>query len=104
MVDDDHLMVEVVSIVLRDLGVRGVDVATDGATALGRLSASSFDILVCDLNMPGMDGLRLLAHVAALPAHPSIILFSGEDPRILEAARQFAEAKTLTILGTLSSP
>lgn len=104
VVDDDHLMVEVVSIVLRDLGVRGVDVATDGATALGRLSASSFDLLVCDLNMPGMDGLRLLAHVAALPTHPSIILISGEDPRILEAARQFAEAKTLTILGALGKP
>jgi EAL domain-containing protein (putative c-di-GMP-specific phosphodiesterase class I)/AmiR/NasT family two-component response regulator len=104
VVDDDRLMVEVVSIVLRDLGLQHVDVATDGASALERLSASSFDLLVCDLNMPEMDGARLLAHVAALPARPSIILFSGEDPRILETARQFAEAKALTILGTLSKP
>ena len=104
VVDDDRLMVEVVSIVLRDLGLRDVDVATDGATALNRLTASPFDLLVCDLNMPEMDGARLLAHVAALPARPSIILFSGEDPRILETARQFAEAKALTILGTLSKP
>ncbi|NUS60129.1 MAG: response regulator, partial [Lysobacter sp.] len=104
VVDDDRLMVEVVSIVLRDLGLREVEVAIDGETALERLTDASFDVLVCDLNMPGMDGARLLAHVAALPARPSIILFSGEDPRILETARQFAEAKALTILGTLSKP
>lgn len=104
VVDDDRFMVEAVSIALRDLGVASIETATEGAAALDRLLASSFDLLICDLNMPGMDGLGLLGHVASLPVRPAIVLFSGEDPRILEAARQFAEAKSLTILGTASKP
>ena len=104
VVDDDPLMVEVISMVLRDLGLSTVDAAFDGAAALERLGTSSVDLLVCDLNMPGMDGIRLLSHVASLPARPAIILLSGEDPRILEAARQFAEAKALTIIGAASKP
>src|SRR5690349_10381015 len=104
VVDDDRLMLEVVSIVLHDLGLRAIDVEIDGAQALERLSTSRFDILVCDLNMPDMDGLHLLSHVAELPAPPAIILISGEDPRILAAGREFAEAKRLTILGALSKP
>ncbi|GAB3092110.1 EAL domain-containing response regulator [Lysobacter terrae] len=90
--------------VLQDLGLTVVAVALDGTAALERLSSSPIDLLVCDLNMPGMDGIRLLSHVASLPARPAILLLSGEDPRILEAARQFAEAKQLTIIGAASKP
>lgn len=104
VVDDDPVMVEIISVVLRDLGVMLIDTASDGAGALERLGSTTVDLLVCDLNMPGMDGIRLLSHVASLPEHPAIILLSGEDPRILDAARQFAEAKELTIIGTASKP
>lgn len=104
VVDDDPLMVEVISMVLHDLGLTVVDTAADGAAALERLGTSAVDLLVCDLNMPGMDGIRLLSHIASLPARPAIILLSGEDPRILETARQFAEAKDLTIIGAASKP
>ncbi|WP_425478885.1 hypothetical protein [Lysobacter antibioticus] len=54
--------------------------------------------------MPGMDGIRLLSHVAALSCHPAAILLSGEDPRVLDSSQLFAEAKGLTILGTLRKP
>ena len=104
VVDDDPLMVEVISTVLRDLGLAVIDGVADGAAALQRLDESTIDLLVCDLNMPGMDGIRLLSRVAALPTRPAIILLSGEDPRILEAACRFAEAKELTIIGAASKP
>jgi len=104
VVDDDPLMVEVISTVLRDLGLAVVDGVADGAAALQRLGESTIDLLVCDLNMPGMDGIRLLSRVAALTTRPAIILLSGEDPRILEAACRFAEAKELTIIGAASKP
>ena len=104
VVDDDRFMLNIISLVLGDLGLASVDTATDGAIALERLTRSSIDVLVCDLGMPEMDGIRLLGHVAAMPAQPAVILLSGQDPRILEAARHFAEAKALTILGTATKP
>jgi EAL domain-containing protein (putative c-di-GMP-specific phosphodiesterase class I) len=45
-----------------------------------------------------------MSHVASLPDSPAIILLSGEDPRVLDVSRQFAEAKGLTILGVMGKP
>lgn len=104
VVDDDPLMVEVIVTVLRDAGLVGIETAADGTAALERLAANPIDLLVCDLNMPGMDGIRLMSRIASFAARPAIILLSGEDPRVLDASRQFAEAKTLTILGVLRKP
>lgn len=104
VVDDDVFMADVIAVVLRDLGLTDVETATNGEAALQRIDAKRIDLLVCDLNMPGMDGIRLLSHVASLPERPAIILLSGEDARIIEGARQFAEAKQLTIIGTASKP
>jgi two-component system chemotaxis response regulator CheY len=37
--------------------------AADGAEALKKFQASSFDIVLTDINMPLMDGLKLTAHI-----------------------------------------
>lgn len=104
VVDDDPVMLEIISALLSDAGLASLETAGSGTAALERLAARPVDLLVCDLNMPGMDGIRLMSHVASLPNHPAIILLSGEDSRVLDVSRQFAEAKGLTILGVLSKP
>jgi EAL domain-containing protein (putative c-di-GMP-specific phosphodiesterase class I) len=104
VVDDDPMMAELLSMLLRDCGLTQVDTADDGHAALDFLSRRPADLLICDLNMPGMDGVQLISRVAALERRPSIILLSGEDPRILESSRQFAEAKELKVLGVLGKP
>ncbi|HEY0660861.1 MAG TPA: EAL domain-containing response regulator [Lysobacter sp.] len=104
VVDDDPMMVEIVVTVLRDAGLTSIQTASDGRTALEQLARGPIELLVCDLNMPGMDGIRLMSHLSLFAAPPAIILLSGEDPRVLDASRQFAEAKNLTILGVLQKP
>jgi EAL domain-containing protein (putative c-di-GMP-specific phosphodiesterase class I)/CheY-like chemotaxis protein len=104
VVDDDRLMVEVIVAVLRDAGLTSIETASDGKTALEQLARNPVELLVCDLNMPGMDGIRLMSHLSLFARPPAIILLSGEDPQVLDASRQFAEAKNLTILGVLRKP
>ena len=104
VVDDDPMMVEVLVGVLRDEGLTAVEAVGDGAAALDHLSVHRVDLLICDLNMPGVDGIRLLNQLASLVSRPAVVLFSGEDPRVLDASRRFAEAKQLTILGVLRKP
>ena len=104
VVDDDPMMIEVLVGVLRDAGLTAVESVGDGAAALDHLSVHRVDLLICDLNMPGVDGIRLLNQLASLVSRPVVVLFSGEDPRVLDASRQFAEAKQLTILGVLRKP
>ena len=41
-------------------GIEKVDVVSDGQAALDALSNSRYDILLCDLIMPRMDGFELL--------------------------------------------
>jgi len=104
VVDDDPTMVVIIVAVLRDAGLTSIETAADGTTALERLAADSIELLVCDLNMPGMDGIRLMSHIASFAVRPAIILISGEDQRVLDASQRFAEAKDLNILGVLRKP
>ncbi|HWX66574.1 MAG TPA: EAL domain-containing response regulator [Rhodanobacter sp.] len=104
VVDDDPTMVAIIVAVLHDMGLTSVETAANGTAALERLTADSIELLVCDLNMPGMDGIRLMSHIASFVVRPAIILISGEDQRVLDASQRFAEAKDLNVLGVLRKP
>jgi len=76
-----------------------VEEAPDGKAALNLLRASSFDLLITDLKMPGMDGLALIRDARRLsPALPVIIItaFSTEASAI--------EAVNLGVQGYLTKP
>ncbi|HWU69992.1 MAG TPA: EAL domain-containing response regulator [Pseudoxanthomonas sp.] len=104
VVDDDSMMTALLSMILSDYDVDLVGVANNGNAALELLSGKAADVLICDLNMPGMDGVQLMGLVSTLEQRPAIIVLSGEDSRILDSSRQFAEAKNLTVLGVLNKP
>lgn len=50
---------------LLELGFSNITEADDGITALPMLQGDSYDLLVTDWNMPGMQGIDLLRHVRA---------------------------------------
>ncbi len=51
------------------------DTAEEGRSALERLSQNSYDVLITDLNMPGVDGFELLRRLQDMPdAPPAIVL------------------------------
>lgn len=104
VVDDDPMMTALVEVLLHTHGIQRICSVNEGAAALEKLAAQTFDLLVCDLNMPGMDGVQLINRMATLGHRPAIILLSGEDPRILDSSRQFAEVKQLVVLGVLRKP
>ena len=104
LVDDDAFMINLTKRILRQLGIESALDATDGELALDRLNESTIDVIVCDLNMPGMDGLEFLRHLAGRESQPAVILLSGEDKSILRTAEQLAQAHKLRILGALSKP
>lgn len=65
IVDDFSTMRRIIKNLLRDLGFNNTSEADDGLTALPMLKAGSFDLLVTDWNMPGMQGIDLLKAVRA---------------------------------------
>jgi two-component system chemotaxis response regulator CheY len=68
VVDDFSTMRRIICNLLKELGYTNLDEAEDGINALTKLKRESFDFIVSDWNMPGMDGLQLLQAVRADPA------------------------------------
>lgn len=57
-----------------------------------------------DLAMPGEDGLSVLRRLAAMGCEAQIIILSGFDDPVLDAARAMAEEHGLTVAGALIKP
>jgi DNA-binding NtrC family response regulator len=54
-----------------------VRVAPDGESALKILEESNVDVLLSDINMPGLDGMELLRRVHQRPNPPEVIMLTG---------------------------
>jgi CheY-like chemotaxis protein len=82
VVDDEESML---GFLARYLGSRGhaVVAVRSGEEALALMQGSGFDVCVCDLRMPGMDGVELLRRLRQTPegARMRVIVSTGEGPR-----------------------
>ena len=65
-VDDDADSLATFAILLQYEGAV-VDTAADGEAALGLLAAKTYDLLISDVSMPGMNGLELVAEARRRP-------------------------------------
>ncbi len=60
--------------------------------------------IVLDLQMPGADGVEVIRYLAGEASTAKLILISGFDARVLEAARRLAKARGLDVLGAVRKP
>ncbi len=63
VVDDFSTMRRIVRSLLKESGYADVEEAEDGVIALKKLRSSTIDFVVCDINMPNMNGFELLNEV-----------------------------------------
>ena len=77
VVDDE---VRIAQALVRVLGAAGFDVeiAVDGRQAVEAVKGRAFDVIVSDINMPGMSGIALLRAVRAQDLDVPVILMTGE--------------------------
>ena len=68
VVDDSAAMRRQLGFALERIGLHAVE-SQDGADAWRRLQGSPVDIIVTDINMPVLDGLKLIALVRAAGSH-----------------------------------
>lgn len=106
VVDDSPSMRAVAGAMLLAHGASRVIEAGDGAEALRclREQGSSIDLVLCDLAMPGIDGIDVLRCIALAYPHLAIVVFSGLDARLLRSVADMAEGMGLEVLGVLGKP
>ncbi|MCS6905457.1 MAG: sigma-54 dependent transcriptional regulator [Bacteroidia bacterium] len=76
IVDDEKSIRNTLREILEFEGYQ-VELAVDGLDALEKLKASNFDIVLCDVKMPKMDGIELLEQAKNLRLDAQFIMISG---------------------------
>lgn len=106
LVDDEPFILGLTERILATLGYDDVDKASNGNNALVKLVTSQkpYKLIICDMNMPEMDGVEFMRRAQEAHYSGGFILLSAEDSRILETAFKFASAQHLNILGVLPKP
>jgi len=105
VVDDDVFIIEQMRAVLARMGVKGISSANGGEKALQILQNNrKIDIVICDLNMPGMNGIEFFAHLDDMHYPGGLILVSSEENRLVEAAGAAKKSRNINVLGALSKP
>src|SRR5688572_12467166 len=85
VIDDEPFARAVTVNQLQQLGYKHIEEASDGADAIGIMQNTqlSFDVILCDLNMPVMDGFDFIHAAQAINYEGALIVVSSEDQQQL---------------------
>lgn len=81
VVEDDPDIAQLVHLHLRDTGY-DVDVAQDGPAGLQQALAKSYDLIILDLMLPGMDGLELCRKLRASSKYSLVLMVTAKSTEL----------------------
>lgn len=89
---------------LLGLGHVAVVEAGTGDEALEAVRRGVPDLVIADLETPGMDGVTFLRMLAQEPVSPRVVLTSAHDPAVLRSVDEMARMYGLSVLGAIPKP
>lgn len=107
VLDDEPFILKLMGRILVQLGFTQVVTCSSGQAALQWVDAQPAgnpNLILCDLNMPEMDGVEFLRKLVDHRYNGGLIFVSGEDERALQATEKLARAHDIRVLGTLPKP
>lgn len=105
VVDDEHFIRNLTCQALESMGFDNIAACESGFGALQTIAKGApYDIIICDLQMPGMDGFEMLRRFKKANFDGSLIVSTGKGANIGDSAVDFAKAHKLDVLGALPKP
>ena len=106
LVDDERAAQTLTQRMLSNLGVTQVDAVASAEEALERVIdvRTAPEVLLCDLELPGLDGVQFLRLLAERSIKTPLLLLADGDERLLGAASHLATCHGLRVLGALRKP
>lgn len=104
LVEDHVFQREYVAQQLRtDIGAE-VECAANGIQALEMLSVKRYDLVICDLAMPDMDGIVFIKRLAELNEKPDLVVLSSQPVSLIQLVERLATSLGFRQLSALSKP
>ena len=106
VVEDHDFQRQVALRLLQHVGVGTALEAADGRSALAVLGRQEHpvDVVLVDLDLPHMDGIQFIGHVAQERLAHAIVVLTALDPALLNTVRIMARASGIRVLGTVEKP
>lgn len=105
ILDDDSFIIDVTRSMLENIGVGSISTHTSARAALAAMDMNnSQQVVLCDLNMPDMDGIEVIRYLGQHGFSGAVIILSGEDARMLQTVVNMGRAHQLRLIGALGKP
>jgi len=106
VIDDQQHVRKFVRDQLNDVGIEKVGEAASGRAALELLAQPGilFDLILCDLRMPDMDGVETIRAMASTGTRSAVAILSVENERVMESAGLLAKLGGLRFVGEIAKP
>lgn len=105
IVEDHEFQRRILARMLAALGAQEVHEAENGRAALAMIEAGILPgLVICDLDMPEMDGMAFLRHLGKLLPDVPVIIASALDPALLGSVAEMADAYGVRLIGVIEKP
>ena len=106
IVDDEPTQRLAVDMMCRSVGASGARGFETGEAALRFLdeTGTGVDLVICDLDMPEMDGMEFVRRLAAFPNPPALMILSGHARALLDSVERLGVAYGLRMLTSVRKP
>jgi EAL domain-containing protein (putative c-di-GMP-specific phosphodiesterase class I)/FixJ family two-component response regulator len=107
VVEDHAFQRQTLVQVLKSLGAKTILEADNGRPALEIIKSHTgepVDLVICDIDMPDMDGLEFLRHIGQNHPKMSVAICSAKELPLLNAAHLMAREYGVRLLGVIQKP
>lgn len=106
IIDDDPLFLGVADALVRSLGAVNVFCHPRPNEALSQImrAPEDVDLILCDLNMPGIDGIGFIRALGERQFTVPVILVSSEAESVIKSVSSIGEMVGVNIVGSLKKP
>lgn len=106
ILEDEEFQRTMLQKLLGGMQAKSVHAAANGSEGLVLLKGMSapVDVIITDLDMPGMDGMEFMRHVGAMQFGNAFIVASAVERSVLDSMDTMAKAYGINFLGAIEKP